>query len=173
MCSAAKRGCPKLPALGMDHAPTSWGRRRRCAWPNPCGTQGAPCLGVARQGSMALVAAPCARLGLRARGAHPPHLGPGRRLLGGLTLCDLVGPVIPDKTDATWHKKASHDARLSLYPGWESNPHSLRNASLSRARLPIPPPGPLGKEDANVSQFSLFTMVPRVLALKSWLKSAC
>jgi|GEM_PF-2904573 len=31
---------------------------------------------------MALVASPCARLGLRDRGAHPTHLGPGRRLLG-------------------------------------------------------------------------------------------
>ena len=38
-----------------------------------------------------------------------------------------------------------------MYPGWESNPHSLRNASLSRARLPIPPPGHLGKEDGKSS----------------------
>ena len=28
-----------------------------------------------------------------------------------------------------------------LYPEWESNPHSLRNTSLSRARLPVPPSG--------------------------------
>ena len=35
-----------------------------------------------------------------------------------------------------------------LYPKWESNPHSLRNTSLSRARLPIPPFGQMG--DAKV-----------------------
>ena len=61
----------------------------------------APCLGVARQGSMALVAAPCAWLGLRARGAYQTHLGPGRRLLGGLTLCDLGGSVF-SKTGGTF-----------------------------------------------------------------------
>ncbi len=32
-----------------------------------------------------------------------------------------------------------------LYPKWESNPHSLRNTSLSRARLPIPPFGQIGE----------------------------
>ena len=35
-----------------------------------------------------------------------------------------------------------------LYPKWESNPHSLRNTSLSRARLPVPPFGQMG--DAKV-----------------------
>jgi hypothetical protein len=30
------------------------------------------------------------------------------------------------------------------YPKWESNPHSLRNTSLSRARLPVPPFGQMG-----------------------------
>ena len=43
---------------------------------------------------MALVAAARSWLGLCARGAHPPPLGPRRRLLGGLTLCDLGGSVI-------------------------------------------------------------------------------
>lgn len=42
---------------------------------------------------MALVAAPCARLGLRARGAHPPHLGPGRRLLGWAMTGACPGPM--------------------------------------------------------------------------------
>ena len=50
---------------------------------------------------MALVAAPCAWLGLRARGAYQTHLGPGRRLLGGLTLCDLGGSVF-SKTGGTF-----------------------------------------------------------------------
>ena len=31
-------------------------------------------------------------------------------------------------------------------PGWASNPHLLRDTILSRARIPIPPPGPGGVE---------------------------
>lgn len=50
---------------------------------------------------MALVAAPCAWLGLRARGAYQTLLGPGRRLLGGMTLCDLGGPFF-SKTGGTF-----------------------------------------------------------------------
>ena len=38
-----------------------------------------------------------------------------------------------------------------LYPEWESNPHSLRNTSLSRARLPVPPSGQA--EDKNSKGF--------------------
>ncbi len=32
-----------------------------------------------------------------------------------------------------------------LYPGRESNPHFRRNWILNPARLPIPPPGQIGK----------------------------
>jgi len=42
---------------------------------------------------MALVAAPCAWLGLRARGAYQTHLGPGRRLLGWAMTGACLGPM--------------------------------------------------------------------------------
>ena len=48
--------------------------------------------------------------------------------------------VILNKNDATDTKAPLH-ARLSLYPGWESNPHSLRNASLSRRVYQFRHPG--------------------------------
>lgn len=53
-------------------------------------------------------------MGLRARGAHPPHLGPRRRLLGGLTLCDLGGPFI-SKTGGTF-------ADMNALVEWISQP---------------------------------------------------
>ena len=48
---------------------------------------------------------------------------------------------IPTRPDTHRDSRALKFALLILCPGWESNPHPFRDTILSRARIPVPPPG--------------------------------
>src|SRR3989338_5148486 len=39
-------------------------------------------------------------------------------------------------------------SKSEFCPGWESNPHPFRDTILSRARIPVPPPGQEGATNA-------------------------
>lgn len=58
-------------------------------------------------------------------------------VLGGRLELPRVAPLVP-KTSAY-----TNSAIPALCPRWESNPHPLRDTILSRARIPVPPLGPM------------------------------
>jgi hypothetical protein len=70
-------------------------------------------------------------------------------------MCTKRADVINSEKRQKQKRETIFRRSLVLYPKWESNPHSFRNTSLSRARLPVPPFGQMGTTKVIESRWFL------------------